>query len=202
MKIKSFILIVMLGVVVFTSNSFAESKGEADRELAAQLSTAMVLVASEGRAFADARDQLTQARLRNMQRLENNLMWIREGNDFDVRTWEVIGESYRVKLFQSVVESSEEMATRRADSIGRQDLAVRGSAVNLKTSQLLSAAGNLAALAEPPPSGEAVSALVKTTLDQFAASLGEENEKLKQGLSLAGAVLGATLPTEDSSADE
>lgn len=202
MKMKSFVLLAVFTAVVLSSNSFAESTTTANRELAGQLSTAMVLVASEGRAFADARDQLTRTRLRNMQRLENNLLWIQEGNEFDVRAWEVTGEDYRVKLFQSVVDSTEEIATRRANAAERQNLAVRGSAVNLKTSQLLSAAGSLATLAEPPARGEAVSALVKTTLSQFAASLGEENERLKQGLSLAGAVLNSTLPTDNSSTDQ
>lgn len=137
-----------------------------------------------------------------MQGLENNLLWIQEGNELDIRAWEVIGESYRVNLFQSVVDATDEIAARRASAVERQNLAAVRSAVKLKTSQLLSAAGSLAALAKPPASGEAVSALVKTTLDQFVASLGEENEKLKQGLSLAGMVLDKTLPAEDSSAGQ
>ncbi len=193
------VLFVFVSLALPSVLSAESGDKQPDRELAGELAAALTLVASESRAFASARDELARVRLLNMQTLENNMLWMQEGNDFDVRAWEVVGETYRVTLFNSVLETTNDIATRRAATAARQvqqqrDLTAAKSAVNLKTSQLSAAAGSLAALAEPPASGEAVSALVKTTLAQFTESLGEESPKLRQGLTLAEKVLDKVLP--------
>ena len=202
MSARSLKLFIVVASLVLASLSSAESGDkQPDRELAAELAASLTLVASEGRAFAGARDELARARLRNMQALENSMIRMQEGNEVDVRAWEVVGETYRVNLFKSVLGTTDDIATWRAATAERQaqqqrDLAAARSAVNLKTSQLSSAAASLAALAEPPASGEAMSELLKTTLAEFTASLGDESPKLKQGLTLADKVLEKALPTK------
>lgn len=175
----------------------AQAKGrEADRELAAELSASLVLVANQARDFADARDQLARARLQTIHGLEENLVWLREGNDFELRTWKAIGETRRVELFEEVLAATEEIAARRQAAVERRalrerELAEAESAVARTTSQLTRASESLAALAEPPADGAALRGLVRSTLLELAESLGEGSPKLHQGLILAEQLLAA-----------
>lgn len=196
MQAKRLVPVLLLAAALLPLPTWAESKEvQADRELAQELSAALVVVSAEMRKFADIRDQLAKTRLRTLQGLENNLVWIQEGNDFDVRVWKVIGETYRGDLFQGVLDATDDLAARRKAAAERQTqqaqrLAATRSAVSRKTSELGSAAASLAALAEPPVSGQAVSALIQDTLSQLATRVGEESPKLQKGLELASQIAG------------
>ncbi|MEM9292146.1 MAG: hypothetical protein AAGD01_10735 [Acidobacteriota bacterium] len=172
------------------SGLLAESGTRADRQLAGELAASLALVTDEARRFADTRDELARSRLRIQHRLENNLLWIQEGYDFDRRRWEADGEEYRVEFLQRVLDETNEIATRREAAVKRaaqqqQQLAAARSAVLRRTSQLEGAAAALAALAEPPPKTQDASAFVTATVKQLAAALGEESPQLKQALGLA-----------------
>ena len=181
--------------------------GDPDRELARELSAAVVLVGEEGGKFANARDALARSRLRNMQRLEDSTVRLGEANDLDIGAWQVIGEDYRLRLFQGVLDATEEIARQKAAAAERraqqeQDLASAASAVEVRTSELTAAASSLAALGEPPASSKALATLVRGTLSQLSANLGKEDGKLKQGLDLADALLSQlTTPAPEPAAE-
>jgi hypothetical protein len=193
------VLVLAVAATLLPVGTAAQARSEgraaaADRELARDLSAALVLVGEEGGKFADARDALARSRLRNMQRLEDSTVRLRESNDLDIGAWRVIGEDYRLRLFQGIVDATEEIAHQKAAAAERrtqqeQDLASAASAVEVRTSELTAAASSLAALGEAPASSEALATLVRGTLSQLSASLGEEDGKLKQGLDLADALL-------------
>lgn len=208
MKDKLSVTFVFL-LTVLPSLSWAESKKtKADRELARELSAGIVLLSDEISNFADVRDQLAKNRVQNMQALENNLVWLQEGNDFDQRVWKVVGETYRLDLLQGVLDATDDLASRRKAAAERQaqqaqQLVATSSAINRRTSELGSASASLAALAEPPISGVAVAALIKGTLSQLASNIGDDKAKLKQGLEVATQLAGkveskltSTVPTD------
>lgn len=185
MNIRSIVSWLVLLTLLAPAAAPAGAKKQADRELARQLSASLVLVAKNGRAFAEGRDALARTRLFNIQTLEESLIRVQEANALDVRAWKVIGETYRVGLLEGVLDATAEIASQQAAKVARRaqqqaDLAATRSAVSRNSSQLVAAAGSLAAMAEPPKSGKALSALLQTSLIEFAESLAEESAKLNE----------------------
>lgn len=165
----------------------------ADRDLAEALAAEIALVVEEGRRFAGSMDALARARRRAAQALEESLEWVREANDLDRRAWEATGAAYRLRLFDAVLAASDEAAARAAAREERRlrqerELAATESAVDLRTAELLAAARELAALAEPLPPDERL-AFVEAVLVDVAAHTEDAETKARLGELLGTAAL-------------
>jgi len=144
-------------VILFFLGGCATSAG--GHEEAKILSAQITLVAEEGKRFADARDVLAKARLRNMQYLENSLIETEEENAFDLTAWHIIGAEFRARLYEGVLAATKEASEQHMQQIQRREqqakeLAERKSAVAFQRAELIATAGNLATLAEKPSADE------------------------------------------------
>ena len=176
-SIPAFSLLALLALSICSVPVHAKEKKKKttdDRELALELSKTLGVAAAEGQRFAKVRDTLARARLRSTQRLEESLVDLQESRSLRLHSWEVVGETYRLRLLDGVLTATEDMVRQRDEERQRraqleQTLAQTRSAVDFKSGQLLSAARSLAALAEPPTRSDA-SALFNQLLQQTTGS--------------------------------
>ncbi len=123
------------------------------QDAAKLLSAHVTIVAEKGKRFADARDELAKARLRNLQMLENSLVEIEEENAIDLYAWRVVGAKFRMDLYEGIMvatndESNRHLLRKQRRERQEKELAKRKSAVKFKQSEMIESAKKLTLLAE------------------------------------------------------
>jgi hypothetical protein len=174
-------------VILFFLSGCATSAG--GHEEAKILSAQITLVAEEGKRFADARDVLAKARLRNMQNLENSLIETEEENSLDLTAWHIIGAKFRATLYEGVLAATKEASDQHKQQIERREqqakeLAERKSAVAFQRAELIATAQNLSTIAEKPSADENRARLfsfTKNILTQLSKDSSEGKSKIDSG---------------------
>ncbi len=177
-------------VFLFFLSGCATSAG--GHEEAKILSAQITLVAEEGKRFADARDALAKARLRNMQYLENSLIETEEENALDLTAWHIIGAKFRAALYEGVLAATKQASEQQKQQIQRREkqakeLAELKSAVAFQRAELIATAENLATLAEKPSADENRARLfsfTKNILTDISKDSSEGKSKVDAGKNL------------------
>lgn len=187
--LRILLLLTLLAPAFGPGAAIAADKQKADRQLAAMLAERLGVVAAEGQRFAAARDALARARLRTSQRLEDNLISLEEAKALDLRAWEVIGASFRLRLFEQVIAATDEISRQHQERVERRreqerELAETRSAVDFRAAELRAAAKSLAALAEPPTRSDAADLFNQLAL-QLSGTTGAGADKADGGAILA-----------------
>jgi hypothetical protein len=167
------------------------------QDAAKMLSAQMTLVAEEGKRFADARNELAKARLRNMQMLENSLVEVEEENAIDLQAWRVVGAKFRTDLYEGVMAATKDEANRhqlRKQRRERQEkeIAKRKSAVKFKQNELIGASKNLAFLSQEVSPREERARLITFTeqvIEKIQTDSIEGTSKAKDGEGIVEKVL-------------